>query len=95
MSSITLEFTYSEKCPQDAVEIEKEIFSSTFSFDGDSFTTADHRTHIFRMNYESVEVAKTAYRTLHRKAANIFRKYPKVSAYDISRNNDKVVIPEF
>jgi hypothetical protein len=95
MSSITLEFTYSEKCPLDAIVIEKEIFGSPFSFDGDSFTTEDHRTHIFRMNYESVEVAKNAYKVLHRTAANIFRKYPNVSAYDISRNNDKVVIPEF
>ena len=95
MSSITLEFTYSEKCPLDAIVIEKEIFGSPFSFDGDSFTTEDHRTHIFRMNYESVEVAKNAYKVLHRTAANIFRKYPNDSAYDISRNNDKVVIPEF
>ena len=95
MSSITLEFTYSEKCPLDAIVIEKEIFGSPFSFDGDSFTTEDNRTHIFRMNYESVEVAKNAYKVLHRTAANIFRKYPNVSAYDISRNNDKVVIPEF
>ena len=95
MSSITLEFNYSEKCPHDAIQIESAIFDSSFSFEGDSFTTEDHKIHIFRFNYDSVEVAKSAYARIQRKASQIFRKFSKVVSYDISRNNERVTVPEF
>lgn len=96
MSSITLEFTYSEKCPNVASSIERDVFSAACSGDCESFTTEDHRTHVFNLNYDSDVVSKSAYLRLRNLASSVFSRSIEIVSYSIHRSPfEKATILEY
>jgi len=95
MSSITLEFTYSEKCPNFASSIERNVFSVSCTAECESFTTEDHRTHVFNMNYDSDAVSKSAYSRLRNLASSMFSRSEDIVSYTIHRSPEKATILEY
>lgn len=90
MHLISLEFKYSDPCPQIASEIENEIFGSSSSADSLSFTSEDHKTHKFLFKYKAYPTSKTAYSLIKRKAKNMYDKHFVVSSYDIHMDKEDV-----
>ena len=94
MSSISVEIRYSEKCPEEAFQIESVLFDKSFSFVGDSYTCERHLNHHIGFKYDCSMVAKNAYSRIRDHLRSALRKSKFIHSYDIHllTSKDKVYL---